>query len=118
RTSGIQAVALTNSAPLLGYSNDHVVAEGDAPPADGHGAETPYAVVDDRYFSTLGIHLLSARTFDSRDHGGRTEVIVINATLARRHWPDRNPIGRRLRIENGHRLVEVIGVVQDGKYGD
>jgi len=45
-------------------------------------------------------------------------VVVVNAMLARRHWPGQNPVGRRLRIENGNRVVEVIGVVPDGKYGD
>ena len=117
-TPGVEAVAIAGDAPMLGYSTDHVMAEGDPPPADGHGAPTPYMVVDDRYFATLGIGLLKGRTFDSRDRQGRTEVVVINATLAQRHWPGRDPLGRRLRIENGHRLVEVIGVVPDGRYGD
>jgi putative ABC transport system permease protein len=117
-TTGIQAVALAGDPPMLGYATDHVVAEGDPPPADGHGAPTPYAVVDDRYFPTLGIGLLAGRMFDARDRASRTEVIVVNAMLARRHWPGRDPVGRRLRIENGNRLVEVIGVVPDGKYGE
>jgi putative ABC transport system permease protein len=118
-TPGVQSVTLADNPPLQGTgARDRVTAEGDPPPVDGHGAVTPYAVVDDRYFSTLGITSLLGRTFDSRDHAGRPEVIVVNATLARRHWPGRDPIGRRLRIENGHRLVEVIGVVPDGKYGD
>jgi putative ABC transport system permease protein len=37
--------------------------------------------------------------------------------MARRHWPG-DPVGQRLRIENGNRLVQVIGVVADGKYDD
>jgi ABC-type antimicrobial peptide transport system permease subunit len=117
-TPDIEAVALAGDAPLLGYSTDHVVADGDPPPADGHGAPTPYFVVDERYFTTLGIRVLQGRTFDSRDRQDRTEAVVINSTLAHQHWPGRDPLGRRLRIENGHRLVEVIGVVADGRYGD
>ena len=117
-TPGVEAVTIASEAPMLGYSTDNVIADGDPPPADGHGAPTPYMVVDDRYFATLGIGVLQGRTFDSRDQHGRTEVVVINATLARQHWPGGDPLGRRLRIENGHRLVEVIGVVPDGRYGD
>ena len=117
-TPGVEAVTLASDAPMTGNPTDHVVAEGDPPPADGHGAATPYAVVDEHYFDTLGIRLLEGRTFDSRDQPGRTEVVVVNATLARRHWPGRDPLGRRLHIENGQRMVEVIGVVPDGKYDD
>jgi putative ABC transport system permease protein len=115
---GIQAVTFASDAPLLGYMSDHVLADGESPGADGHGAETPYAVVDDRYFSTVGMPLLSGRTFDARDRSGRTEVVIVNATLAKRHWPGSSPIGQRLRIENGNRTAQVIGVVPDGKYGD
>ena len=104
--------------PLEGYATDRTLADGESPAADGGGVVTPYAVVDDRYFSTLGIRQLEGRTFDSRDRQGSNEVIVINATLARRRWAGRDPIGQRLRIDSGHRLVEVIGVVQDGTYGD
>jgi hypothetical protein len=38
--------------------------------------------------------------------------------MARRHWAGRDAIGQRLRMENGNRLVQVIGVVADGKYED
>ncbi|MGH9409179.1 MAG: ABC transporter permease, partial [Vicinamibacterales bacterium] len=105
-TPGIQAVTFATDMPLLGYQSDHVLADGETPAADGHGAETPYAVVDDQYFSTLGMPLLSGRTFDARDRSSSTDVVVINATLANRHWPGRNPIGQRLRIESDHRIAE------------
>jgi hypothetical protein len=59
-TPGIEAVTLASSAPLLGYSTDHVLAEGETPSSDGHGTEAPYAVVDERYFSTLMIPLCPA----------------------------------------------------------
>ena len=117
-TPGIEAVTLASDSPLTGYQTDYVVADGDPEPANGHGAATPYAVVDDRYFDAIGMTVVAGRTFDSRDDRGRTEVVVVNETLARRHWRGLDPVGRRLRIENGHRLVEVIGVVPDGKYGD
>jgi ABC-type antimicrobial peptide transport system permease subunit len=117
-TPGIEAVTLASDAPLTGYATDHVIADGDAPPADGRGATTPYTVVDEDYFAALGVDVLSGRTFDSRDRAGASEVVVINSALARRHWPGRDPVGQRLRVGNGRRPVEVIGVVPDGKYGD
>ena len=117
-TRGIEAVTFADTAPLLGYGSNYVLADGESPGRDGHGAETPYRVVDEHYFSTLGIALLAGRTFEARDRPDQAEVVVVNVTLAHRHWPGHDPIGQRLRIENGHRSVTVIGVVPDGKYGD
>jgi putative ABC transport system permease protein len=115
---GFESIALADNPPLLGYATDQVLAAGEQPGPDGHGAATPYAIVNRAYFPTLGIGLLRGRTFDSRDRAGTQEVVVVNATLARRHWPNRDPIGQTLRIDNGNRVVQVIGVVPDGKYGD
>jgi predicted permease len=115
---GVEAVTLADEPPMAGFARDRVVTEGEPPPPDGHGADAPYWVVDATYFSTLGIDVLAGRTFDARDKLASPEVVVINSTMARQRWPGGDPIGRRLRIENGNRLVEVIGVVSDGKYED
>jgi predicted permease len=114
----VGAATIADEAPMLGFNRDRVLSEGEPPAPDGHGTETPYSVVDASYFSTLGIDVLEGRTFDSRDRRGSPEVVVINATMARQRWPGRDPVGQRLRIENGNRLVHVIGVVADGKYED
>ena len=114
---GVEAVTLADEPPMAGFARSRAT-EGEAPPPDGHGADTPYSVVDPSYFSTIGIDIASGRGFDSRDRPGTPEVVIVNATMARQRWPGGNPIGRRLRIENGNRLVHVIGVVPDGKYED
>jgi predicted permease len=115
----VEAVSLVDGPPLgNGFGRDHVFLEQETPDRAGGGAETRYSVVDDRYFSTLGIALLSGRTFSSADRNGAPEVVIINATMARLHWAGRDPVGQRLRIANGNRLVHVIGVVADGKYED
>ena len=103
---------------MSGFPRDRVLTDGEPPPPDGHGADTRYSVVDPTYFSTLGIDIVSGRGFDSRDRSGSVEVVIVNATMARQRWPGRDPIGKRLRIENGNRLVQVVGVVPDGKYED
>jgi putative ABC transport system permease protein len=116
---GVEAVSLIDGPPLFnGRGRDYVMAEHEMPGAAGRGAETRLSVVDSAYFSTLGIDLRAGRTFDTRDRSNSPEVVVINETMARRHWAGRDPIGQRLRIENGNRLVQVIGVVADGKYDE
>jgi predicted permease len=120
---GIEAVTLASDAPLTGFSTDHVAAEDKAAEGSdagrpGAGTAVPYAVVDDHYFSAIGMAVLAGRTFDARDRIGGHEVVVINATLAQRLWPGHDPLGRRVRVGDGRRVAEIIGVVPDGKYDD
>jgi hypothetical protein len=77
-----------------------------------------YNLVDDNYFSVLGLPVLPGRIFDSTDGEHSSEVVIINRTLARKFWPDQDVIGKRLRIERGNRLVQIVGVVPDSKYDD
>src|SRR6202007_3334173 len=70
------------------------------------------------YFETLGIPLLAGRTFESSDTEKSSEVVVVNHKMAETYWPHENPVGKRIRIDNGNRVVTVAGVVGDGKYSD
>ncbi|MGA7189263.1 MAG: ADOP family duplicated permease, partial [Candidatus Acidiferrales bacterium] len=77
-----------------------------------------YTAVDGNYFATLGIPLLAGRTFDSSDTEKSSEVVVVNHKLAETYWPGESPVGKRMRIKNGDRVVTVAGMVGDGKYSD
>jgi len=72
------------------------------------------ADISPEYFETARVRLVEGRFFDERDRAGSTPVVIINQTLAGRFWPGQSPIGRAL-IADGDR-VEVVGVVQNGKY--
>jgi putative ABC transport system permease protein len=84
--------------------------EGHLPPAN----EDPLAdvrVVAPRYFETMQIRLLEGRFLDERDASQAPRTSVINETMARRYFPDRNPLGQI--IQNPHGKSEVVGVVAD-----
>jgi ABC-type antimicrobial peptide transport system permease subunit len=69
------------------------------------------------YSATLGIPVLYGRDFARVDMvAGAPYVAVINETLARQVFPNKNPLGRQ--FEFGHSLCQVIGVVKDAKYGN
>jgi len=114
---GVDGVTLASDPPMMGYSADHMTLDG-APPPVGRGTDMPYIVVDERYFSTLGITLLQGRAFDSRDRPGGNDVAVVNRTFARRYFPGKDPIGQRVRRESNGHPVEIVGVVADGKYNE
>lgn len=79
---------------------------GDRPVVD-------WELVGPGYFEAAGIPVLRGRTFDARDRGDAPRVAIVNETLARRWWPDGEPLGAR--ISGGGAWSTVVGVVGDVK---
>jgi putative ABC transport system permease protein len=99
---------------------DNFVAEGQQIPPNQSPPVAPLVFVDEHYFKTLGVPLVSGRLFDERDVPGRPLVVIVNETLARRSFPGGNAVGRRLKQGGDERpknpWMEVVGVVGDVKY--
>jgi hypothetical protein len=68
-------------------------------------------VVGPEYFRTLGIPVLRGRDFGASDTEGGQKVVIINETMARRFWPDRDPLGQKLSNDR-----VVVGVAADSLY--
>ncbi|HEX5474001.1 MAG TPA: ABC transporter permease [Vicinamibacterales bacterium] len=86
------------------------------PPGQG-SVSTLTAVVGERYFSTMAIAMLRGRPFSEADTAGAAGVAIVNEQFAKTYWPDRDPIGKRLRLaESGSPWLEVIGVTKTAKY--
>ncbi|MCG8468911.1 MAG: ABC transporter permease [Gemmatimonadetes bacterium] len=91
--------------------------EGRAAPRPEEAPNAFVAQATEDYFSTMEIPLIAGRTFDERDHATAIPVTVITETLARRHWPNRDPVGERLFLDgvtdaDGNAVPwEVVGVV-------
>ena len=116
---GVRSAALTLSLPIDGsyWNSIFIVADKPVPPR----AELPSAAfspVSATYFEVMGIRLLTGRAFTGADTASSSNVIVINETLARRLWPDENPVGKQLKQgwpEDKLAWREVVGVVSDVK---
>ncbi len=72
------------------------------------------------YLDAMGIPLRAGRWFDARDDAEQPSVVVINEALARQHWPDTDPLGRRVSLSvvfRGDIDAEIIGVVGEIRPG-
>lgn len=117
---GVRAVTFTTMLPVAGRGNGAWFNILDRPvPADQTPPAVPNRFVRANYFDVIGIPLVSGRTFTEHDGRDGANVVVVSASVARRFFPDRNPLG--LRIYMGapdNRVVpdsEIVGVVADVK---
>lgn len=116
RIPGVISVAHSNSVPLsLNQSHTTIYSEGttDFRPKNSHGPI--YYYVSPGYFRTIGTSLLSGREFTAQEHEKSPRVAIINQTLARRVVGTTNAVGRRI-LWGPNEPIEIIGVVEDGKY--
>ena len=66
------------------------------------------------YFHAMGIPLIKGRTITERDTVTTPQIVVISESMARRWWPNEDPLGKRLKIDYGGKLLpEIVGVVAD-----
>jgi putative ABC transport system permease protein len=72
------------------------------------------------YFRTVGVRLLRGRDITARDRGDAPGVVVINEAFAKLHFPNEDPIGRRLVRgawwPNMPSTFEIIGVIRDERF--
>ena len=117
---GVQAVGTVNYLPMsrFGAANEFTI-EG-RPVRLEERLFSWVSTVGGRYFEAMGIPLLRGRFPDDRDTQRTEPVFVIDETLARRHWPNDDPIGRRISwptgfggaaAEQANVSGEIIGVV-------
>jgi putative ABC transport system permease protein len=89
------------------------------PPSDpqggGNGRAAAYMPVTPGYFATLKAPVLQGRDFNEGDTAAAPRVVIINKTMAKRFWPDENPLGRSIVLDFVPNEVprEIVGVVGD-----
>ena len=116
----VRSAGMVNFLPLYGglgsATGFKIVGRPEPPP--GQGPSTDVRVADAGYFQTMGIPLLRGRNFSDSEQRETKHVILINEALARKHFPDQDPIGRRLDVEmfDTPQPAEIIGVVGNVRY--
>jgi len=114
---GVQHAGLGMSLPLGGggwqtWSKFWVAGEGTSRAGFVHGISQ--SITPD-YFAALAVPLRLGRTFSSQDSAHSPAVAIINEEFARQKFAHRNPIGRRIGIEDGKETFEVVvGSIKSG----
>ena len=106
--AGIVYPPMTGNFPLTFTMEGRTAASSDDFTAD-------FFPITPKFFTTMKIKLLRGRDFTDRDTANAPWVAIINETMARRFFPDQDPIGKHLRVDlsPGDQAREVIAVVKD-----
>lgn len=120
---GVVAVASNNDLPFVGqkpwYRGEFGI-EGQSNEDQKQNPMVNYQAVSPDYFRVMHIPLLRGRVFTDRDNvrpDNHRDVAIINERLAKRLWPNADPLGRRLNCdEQGAGCAEIVGIVGDVKH--
>jgi putative ABC transport system permease protein len=115
---GVQAVGSISFLPLTGLaSRDGFKIIGEPPPKPGEEPGVEVRVVTPTYFQAMGIPLLKGRLLNERDVK-ETRVLLINETMAKRYFPNADPIGKQIEVSwDGSGPDEIVGIVGDIREG-
>jgi predicted permease len=126
---GVVAAGATDTIPLGGRNSDSVILAEGYQMRPGESVISPASVdATPGYFEAMGVKLLKGRFFQDGDREGALPVIIVDEKLARRFWPNQDPIGRRMYLpEDINNLLAVtpktvfftvVGVIGDVKLQD
>jgi len=118
---GVQSAGIGISLPpdLLSITDSFTIEK--SPVMQGESAPAvPLVFVSPGYFRALGVPLLRGRNFTETDNEDAPPVAVINQAMARRYFPNQDPIGQRIRVGGPERpqnqWMEIVGLVGDVRY--
>jgi putative ABC transport system permease protein len=112
-TGGVDAVAISSGPPLSGGNTGQGMRAVGANALGDKELQSDWRMVSPTYFATMGIPLLRGRTFNDGDRRGSQPVMVLSQDMARRFWPNEDPVGRTLTSGNRAVTFLVVGVAGD-----
>ncbi len=117
---GVEALTVAS----LPYISGNMINEGFLVPGESLDQNKQQAeflsTVGNGFFSTMGIPIVAGRAFDAQDTATSPKVAIINQSLARKRFPNLNPIGKEIRTGDGPEAVraQIVGICADTRYSD
>jgi putative ABC transport system permease protein len=115
---GVVAATPIESSPFKGQAFFVMqILAADRPASErGQVPFVPFEFVGPDYFRTFQIPIRRGRGFEASDTRGSAPVVIVNETLARRFWPDQDPVGKQLMEAGDTGVSTVVGVASDTHY--
>jgi len=116
-TPGVESAGAIDDLPMgNGGSHQPVAIEGQPVVPMADQPEVDVRLVSPGYLRTMRVPLLRGRDLTDSDVAGRTPTVLISESMARRFWPNENPLGKHLTLTFYPDAVrEIVGVVGDVK---
>ena len=110
---GTEAVSLTWGAfPISNEDDEQFWFEGQPKPPSEYEMNWALSyVVEPGYLKAMGIRLVRGRFFSAQDNEHSPPVVVIDEMFRSKFFPNQNPIGKRIHLNNSDQLAEIVGVV-------
>jgi putative ABC transport system permease protein len=117
---GVKSAAMTTMLPMAGAgAMIHFNRAAYPPKGPDDYVLAGYRAVTPGYLETLGVPLRRGRLISDRDRNGAPRVVVINESMARQYFPDRDPLGQRIQLgtepSTEFPTMEIVGIVGDMK---
>jgi putative ABC transport system permease protein len=111
---GVRAAGTSAALPLSRIRITPILAEGQP---EVPLAERPFTIIEavsPGFLGTMRIPLRAGRAFSAADNQQSSRVVIVNEALARRYWPNENPVGKHIAVGR-QAPAEVIGVAGNAK---
>lgn len=115
---GVTSVSWATNLPLFTGPSRKVSMPARADAVESTGVMSVVNTVDLGYFTTTGIAITRGRDFTAIDRAASLPVAIVNETLARLYWPDRDPIGQRVSFVGEDVTRQIVGVAETVNYDE
>ena len=117
---GVEHAAMTTTVPMAGAgATIHFNRAAFPPKGPDDYVMAGFRAVTPGYLSTLGVPLVKGRLLTEWDRDGTAPVVVINESMARQYFPDRDAVGERIQLGTEPApdvpTMEIVGIVGDVK---
>jgi predicted permease len=118
---GVVSASLSSDVPLdVGSAAIVYQAEGDTTTDAQNVPRAFWHRVSSTFFETMRIPVTAGRTFTDADATPTGSVVIVSDNLAKRFWPNQNPIGKRIKpngqLQPTNPWLEIVGTVAETKY--
>src|SRR5262249_40815394 len=114
---GVRSAAAGSSLPLAGHDNAaRLLIERRPAPQPDQRPVGWLSSVSHAYLRTMGMRLVAGRECNERDSENSPKVVIISEAQARRHFPNENPVGKRIGNGRPDGWREIVGVTADVKH--